>query len=343
MSSLFDESLLNAKAWNTNDNEKDTTQLLKENVNAASDDKNETAQGAFQFSIFEDTNQNDENNVNTNKNASMATVDLLSAAQEQQVQPENVVNDSNAFQIYDENSDLLFAAQEQQVQPENVVNDSNAFQIYDENSSAIVHQNETEVEVYRENQENETPPRGLSSRGRRARTLAQLQSEDMVLEELALEVVEEEEDEEDEFDNENAENENAQQSVDIPSVRRVTARARSPLQITQESVGSDNAVTDVLDVVGLGPGEVATNENTFAVAPPITRDLSDPKYDFEIFEDNHGEDEVYEEEEEEFGLIDEFGNLETNTNNNVDDENNNNNNNDDAVVRAIPFAIYNDE
>ncbi len=47
------------------------------------------------------------------------------------------------------------------------------------------------------------------------------------------------------------------------------------------------------------------------------------------------------EEEEEFGLIDEFGNLETNTNNNVDDENNNNNN-DDAVVRAIPFAIYND-
>ena len=44
-----------------------------------------------------------------------------------------------------------------------------------------------------------------------------------------------------------------------------------------------------------------------------------------------------------FGLIDEFGNLETNTNNNVDDENNNNNNNDDAVVRAIPFAIYNDE
>ena len=328
---------------NTNDNEKDTTQLLKENVNAASDDKNETAQGAFQFSIFEDTNQNDENNVNTNKNASMATVDLLSAAQEQQVQPENVVNDSNAFQIYDENSDLLSAAQEQQVQPENVVNDSNAFQIYDENSSAIVHQNEPEVEVYRENQENETPPRGLSSRGRRARTLAQLQSEDMVLGELALEVVEEEEDEEDEFDNENAENENAQQSVDIPSVRRVTARARSPLQITQESVGSNNAVTDVLDVVGLGPGEVATNENTFAVAPPITRDLSDPKYDFEIFEDNHGEDEVYEEEEEEFGLIDEFGNLETNTNNNVDDENNNNNNNDDAVVRAIPFAIYNDE
>ena len=286
-------------------------------------------------------NQNDENDVNTNKNASMATVDLLSAAQEQQVQPENVVNDSNAFQIYDENSDLLSAAQEQQVQPENVVNDSNAFQIYDENSSAIVHQNEPEVEVYRENQENETPPRGLSSRGRRARTLAQLQSEDMVLEELALEVVEEEDDEEDEFDNENAENENAQQSVDIPSVRRVTARARSPLQITQESVGSDNAVTDVLDVVGLGPGEVATNENTFAVAPPITRDLSDPKYDFEIFEDNHGEDEVYEEEKE-FGLIDEFGNLETNTSNNVDDENNNNNN-DDAVVRAIPFAIYNDE
>ena len=42
---------------------------------------------------------------------------------------------------------------------------------------------------------NETPPRGLSSRGRRVRTLEQLGNEEIVLAEIALEVVEEEEDE----------------------------------------------------------------------------------------------------------------------------------------------------
>ena len=46
-----------------------------------------------------------------------------------------------------------------------------------------------------ENKENETPPRGLSSRGRRVRTLEQLENEETVLGEIALEVVEEEEDE----------------------------------------------------------------------------------------------------------------------------------------------------
>ena len=291
------------------------------------------------ISIFEDTNQNDENNVNTNKNASMATVDLLSAAQEQQVQPENVVNDSNAFQIYDENSDLLSAAQEQQVQPENVVNDSNAFQILMKipllsfikmklKSKFIEKTKKMKLTTWIIMQPSSSYISSITKRrygiGRASSWSGRRRGRWRVR-----------------IWQWKYKNENAQQSVDIPSVRRVTARARSPLQITQESVGSDNAVTDVLDVVGLGPGEVATNENTFAVAPPITRDLSDPKYDFEIFEDNHGEDEVYEEEEEEFGLIDEFGNLETNTNNNVDDENNNNNN-DDAVVRAIPFAIYND-
>ena len=62
--------------------------------------------------------------------------------------------------------------------------------------------------------------------------------------------------------------------------------------------------------------------------------MSDPKYDFEIFEDENdaesGEDEM-----EDFGIIDELGRLNTAENNNpAVDENSN---------AGAGFTIYNDE
>ena len=63
----------------------------------------------------------------------------------------------------------------------------------------------------------------------------------------------------------------------------MTARARSPLQLTQESVAAISTMPDALEIVG-----VADNDNEMlAQLQPIVRDLSDPKYDFEIFEDEN--------------------------------------------------------
>ena len=88
----------------------------------------------------------------------------------------------------------------------------------------------------------------------------------------------EEEEDEDDLGNENVENE-TENPINIPSVRRVTARARSPLQLTQESVAVISTMPDALEIVG-----VAGNDNEMvAQVQPIVRDLSDPKYDFEIF------------------------------------------------------------
>ena len=110
----------------------------------------------------------------------------------------------------------------------------------------------------------------------------------------------------------------------------MTARARSPLQLTQESVAVISTMPDALEIAG-----VAENDNEMvAQVQPIVRDLSYPKYDFEIFEDENdaesGEDEM-----EDFGIIDELGRLNTAENNNpAVDENSN---------AGAGFTIYNDE
>ena len=198
----------------------------------------------------------------------------------------------------------------------------------------IYNDNDSEDDAHVENKENETPPRGLSSRGRRVRTLEELGNEEIVLGEIALEVVEEEGDEDD-LGDENIENE-TENPINIPSVRRVTARARSPLQVTQESVAVVSTVTDMLEITGVADND----DEVLAQAPPIVRDLSHPKYDFEIFEDDA---ESEEDEIEDFGIIDELGRLNTAENSDPAVEVNDENNNTSANDNGVAFTIYNDD
>ena len=71
---------------------------------------------------------------------------------------------------------------------------------------------------------------------------------------------------------------------------------------------------------------------------PHTQVAFDPKYDFEIFNDENSNDD--QEEDDDFGVIDEFGNLATN---NSGDSNENDNDAGESAVRStLPFAICND-
>lgn len=146
------------------------------------------------------------------------------------------------------------------------------FQMIDEDK--ISDEDDEDDLDYRVNGENETPPRGLSSRGRRVRTLDHLEDQDIVLGELPI--LREEGADSDEGYSGDEEN-----YMGIPVVPRLTTRASSPLALSQRSVHDE--------VPSASPHDALSDSENARARTLMFPDLTDPKYDFEIFEDENTE------------------------------------------------------
>ena len=229
------------------------------------------------FLIFKDGEQNDTAKVGA------GSENQASAAPFQVHEDVSILSNPNAtatgtinFGIFDENegNDRKMPAAADENATAVLANVGSTAAIRDQLFQMIDEDDEDEDEehdesVYNVNGENITPPRGLSSRGRRVRSLETLSSDDVILGELPIP---------EEYGSDGGEGENDEENdVDVPIVQRLTTRASSPLALSQPT--NEDAPPSNVNLHN-APEEVEL------LVPVLVRDFSDPKYNFEVFEDS---------------------------------------------------------